>query len=59
MNLSSQQYRAWSLSILRFAPVTLLSHFIRKALHSLTSAPVISTFSVRIETAAIVFLSFA
>jgi len=30
-------------------------HFIRKALHSLTGARVISTFSVRIESAAIVF----
>jgi len=29
--------------------------FIRKALHSLTGARLISTFSVRIETAAIVF----
>jgi len=29
--------------------------FIRKALHSLTGARVISTFRVRIETAAIVF----
>jgi len=29
--------------------------FIRKALHSLTGACVVGTFSVRIETAAIVF----
>ena len=31
--------------------------FIRKALHSLTGARVTSTFSVRIETAAVVFNS--
>jgi len=31
---------------------------IRKALHSLTGARVISTFSVRVETAAIVFECF-
>jgi len=32
--------------------------FIRKVLHSLTGARVISTFSVRIETAALVFNCF-
>ena len=48
----------YSLSIIRFGAVTLLTvehHFTRKAVHSLSGACVILTFSVRIETVAIVF----
>ena len=50
------QHNWYTLSIIRFVTITLLCTVLsEKALHSLTGVRVISTVSVRIETAAIIF----